>query len=69
MSEARKDKNPPAFEAFVVENSAKGDKGFWMKVGAAWPTKNGGLRLQLSALPAKDGELMLLPYERERKAA
>ena len=40
----------PDFHAWHVTN--KGDKGFWTKVGAAWPHRDGkGLSLQLDIMP------------------
>ena len=40
----------PDFHAWHVTN--KGEKGFWMKVGAAWPHRDGkGLSLQLDVMP------------------
>jgi hypothetical protein len=40
----------PDFHAWHV--TSKGDKGFWTKVGAAWPHRDGkGLSLQLDVMP------------------
>jgi hypothetical protein len=39
----------------------KSEKGFWTRVGAAWPTKNGnGFSIQLDAVPL-DGRIIVLP--------
>jgi hypothetical protein len=49
--------NTPAFQAWHVTKN--GDKGFWTKVGAAWPHRDGkGLSLQLEVLPI-DGHIVL----------
>ncbi len=49
--------NTPAFQAWHVTN--KGDKGFWTKVGAAWPHRDGkGLSLQLDIMPM-NGRIVL----------
>ena len=45
------------FHAWHVTNN--GEKGFWTKVGAAWPHKDGkGLSLQLDVLPM-NGRIVL----------
>ena len=47
----------PDFHAWHVTN--KGDKGFWTKVGAAWPHRDGkGLSLQLDVMPM-NGRIVL----------
>jgi hypothetical protein len=47
----------PAFQAWHVTDN--GDKGFWTKVGAAWPHRDGkGLSLQLDVLPM-NGRIVL----------
>ena len=47
----------PDFHAWHVTN--KGEKGFWTKVGAAWPHKDGkGLSLQLDVMPM-NGRIVL----------
>ena len=47
----------PDFHAWHV--TSKGDKGFWTKVGAAWPHKDGkGLSLQLDVMPM-NGRIVL----------
>ena len=47
----------PDFHAWHVTN--KGEKGFWTKVGAAWPHHDGkGLSLQLDVMPM-DGRIVL----------
>ena len=47
----------PDFHAWHV--TTKGEKGFWTKVGAAWPHRDGkGLSLQLDVLPV-NGRIVL----------
>ncbi|MEO8722615.1 MAG: hypothetical protein ABI395_03705, partial [Sphingobium sp.] len=47
----------PDFHAWHVTN--KGEKGFWTKVGAAWPHRDGkGFSLILSVIPI-DGQIVL----------
>jgi hypothetical protein len=61
-------KKKPAFEAFTVRDGGKG-KSYFTKVGAAWPTKNGGgVTLYLDALPV-DGKLILMPPKAKQEAA
>ena len=50
----------PSHKVFTVEDKDGGDdKGFWTRVGSAWPRKDGkGLDLVLSALPVS-GRLVL----------
>jgi hypothetical protein len=52
----------PAFDVFTVIERKKQDD-WWVKIGAAWPTKSGeGFTIQLHSLPL-DGRLTLLPYK------
>lgn len=47
----------PDFHAWHVTN--KGEKGFWTKVGAAWPHRDGkGLSIQLDIMPM-NGRIVL----------
>jgi hypothetical protein len=49
--------NAPAFQARHVTKN--GNKGFWAKVGAAWPHRDGkGLSFQLEVMPM-DGHIVL----------
>lgn len=51
----------PTHVAYQVRNAREGEKGFWTRVGAAWPAKNGnGFNIQLDAVPL-DGRIVLLP--------
>ena len=56
--------NLPSHIAYSVETGK--DKNHWQKVGAAWPTKNDGLNIQLSAIPL-DGKIALRPREELEK--
>jgi hypothetical protein len=67
----------PSHKAYVVEDREgdEDDKGFWTRIGSAWPHKDGkGLNVVLAALPA-NGRLVLREYtdedaaEDEKKAA
>ena len=50
----------PKFHVYSVIEG-KGEKPYWHKIGAAWPTKTGdGLRIDLNSLPLT-GNLMLMP--------
>jgi hypothetical protein len=54
------EKNVPAFVAFHVrENKDPNGKGFWTRIGAAWPHEDGeGFNLQIDVLPI-DGKIVL----------
>lgn len=63
MSENFSDNAPklPSHIAYSVEDG-KGDQRHWQKVGAAWPTKEDGLSLKLSAIPLS-GNIVLRSRE------
>jgi hypothetical protein len=45
---------------------ATGKEAYWLKIGAAWPHKDGkGFNLQLSALPASGGRIVLREFTEE----
>jgi hypothetical protein len=55
----------PSHKCFVVESreSANGKEAFWLPIGSAWPHKDGkGFNLQLSALPANGGRIVLREF-------
>ena len=55
----------PSHKCFVVEDRGEGDDkdAFWTRIGSAWPHKDGkGLNLQLAALPANGGRIVLREY-------
>lgn len=56
----------PSHKAFVVEDKeSDDDKGFWTRIGSAWPHKDGkGLNLVLSALPT-NGRIVLREFTDE----
>ncbi len=63
MSENRK----PQYEAFHVRNNGDNGKGFWTKIGVAWPHKDGkGLDVRLNAMPI-DGRVAIRKYEPKPK--
>lgn len=58
--------NAPSHRAYVVED-AEGDqndqKGFWTRVGSAWPHKDGkGLNIQIAAGISVGGRIVLREY-------
>lgn len=63
-NEARNAK-APSHIVYQVRNGK--DKGYFTRIGAAWPTKNGsGLNVQLDAVPL-DGRLTLLPASESKE--
>jgi hypothetical protein len=62
----------PSHRAYVVEDADDNQteyKGFWTRVGSAWPHKDGkGLNIVLSALPV-NGRIVLREYTAEDEAA
>jgi hypothetical protein len=62
----------PSHRCFVVEDreGANGKEAYWLKIGSAWPHKDGkGFNLQLSALPAHGGRIVLREFTEEEPAA
>jgi hypothetical protein len=51
----------PSHIAYSAQ-SGKDDKSHWHRIGAAWPIKNEGLKLQLSSIPL-DGVVLLRARE------
>jgi hypothetical protein len=55
----------PTHVAYQVRGR-DGEKGFWTRVGAAWPAKSGnGFNIQLDAFPL-DGRIVLLPASEKK---
>ena len=56
----------PSHVAYQVRDGKDGGKGFWTRIGAAWPHSDGkGFNLQLDSIPL-DGKIALrLPTEKE----
>lgn len=51
----------PALVAWHVKEAKGGGKGYWTRIGAAWPHQNGdGLTVQIDLMP-RDGKIVLLP--------
>lgn len=49
----------PSHIAYTVRDRGEGQKGFWTRVGSAWPSKDGkALNLQLEVVPL-DGRVVL----------
>jgi len=64
--------NPPTYIAYHVKDTTAGDtgekRGVWIKVGAAWPNKDGrGFNIILDVVPL-DGRLILREFS-EREGA
>jgi hypothetical protein len=62
----------PSHKCFVVEDreGGNGKEAFWLPIGAAWPHKDGkGFNLQLSALPANGGRIVLREVVGEEERA
>lgn len=54
-----KNTKAPSHIVYHVRDGREGDKGFWTRVGAAWPHTDGkGLNVQLDAVPL-DGRITL----------
>lgn len=50
MQKQTNDKKAPSHGVYVVQDG--GDKGHWLKIGAAWPNTDGkGFNIILEALP------------------
>lgn len=49
------------FEVFTIRERANQEKGFWVRIGAAFENKDGSLSVNLDALPLpdKNGECRL----------
>jgi hypothetical protein len=61
----------PSHRCFVVEDreGANGKEAYWLKIGSAWPHKDGkGFNLQLAALPANGGRIVLREFTEEDAA-
>lgn len=64
MTKNKKAGKAPDFDAFHVREGKEGSKGFWTRIGAAWPHDDGeGFNLQIEMVPL-DGKIVL----RKRKA-
>jgi len=60
----------PSHRCFVVEHRGGGKDAIWTRIGSAWPHKDGkGFNLQLSALPANGGRIVLREFTEEEPAA
>jgi hypothetical protein len=59
--------NKPTHAVFIVE-PGNDDKGFFHRVGAAWPNRDGrGLSVQLIPGIAVSGRLILREYDEEER--
>ena len=58
----------PTFSVYTVEDRGSNQDPFWLKVGAAFPHKDGkGFNIVLQALPT-DGRLVLREYKEPEKS-
>jgi hypothetical protein len=56
----------PSHKCFVVEEREGGKEAYWTRIGSAWAHKDGkGLNVQLSALPASGGRIVLREFTEE----
>jgi hypothetical protein len=55
----------PSHIAYSVRTPKGSEKGFWTRIGAAWPTKNGGFNIQLDTIPLDGHIALLLPSEKK----
>ncbi len=63
-----KSNGKPTFSVYTVEDRGPDQDAFWLKVGAAFPHKDGkGFNLVLQALPT-DGRLVLREYKEPEKS-
>ncbi len=54
----------PSHNVFTVEDRGDDDDPFWLKIGAAWPHKDGrGFNITLSALPPNNRLVLRVPSE------
>jgi len=65
------DENKPRLPSHIAYSVEEGgdDKNHWHKIGAAWPTKEGGLSLHLNALPINGRIALRSREELERMRA
>ncbi len=56
----------PTHIAYHVREGKDGGKGYWNRIGAAWPVKSGkGFRIQLDVVPL-DGSIQLLTNDEKK---
>ncbi|MBX9591213.1 MAG: hypothetical protein K2X43_18145 [Hyphomonadaceae bacterium] len=56
----------PSHRCFVVEDRGRGKDAIWTRIGSAWPHKDGkGFNVQLAALPASGGRIVLREFTEE----
>jgi hypothetical protein len=59
----------PSHRCFVVKDRPEGKDAIWTPIGSAWPHKDGkGFNLQLAALPATGGRIVLRELTKEESA-
>ena len=56
--------NMPSFNVYTVEDRGENDDPFWLKIGAAFPHKDGkGFNIVLSAFPIDNRLVLRVPSE------
>ncbi len=59
----------PSHSVYTVEDRGEGEDPFWLKIGAAWPHKDGrGFNITLSALPLDSRLVLRVPADNAEEA-
>jgi hypothetical protein len=59
----------PTHNVYTVEDRGEGEDPFWLKIGAAWPHKDGrGYNITLSALPLDNRLVLRVPADGAEEA-
>jgi len=65
----KKENKAPTMSAFHVRKGRDGGKGFWTRIGAAWPHEDGnGFNIQLDCVPV-DGKIVLRKADEDEAGA
>jgi hypothetical protein len=57
--------NSPTHYAYTVRDR-EGQKGIWTRIGAAWPQRNGGFKIQLDAIPLDGKVTLCIPEPKDK---
>ena len=49
----------PSHYLYAVSHRSESDKGFWTRIGAAWPTKDGGYSFRFDLFPAQGTDIAM----------
>lgn len=64
------EKQGPALVAFNVREGKEGGKGFWTRIGAAWPHEDGeGFNVQIEMMPLNGRIVLRTPKADEGEGA